>query len=205
MKLAIFGASGATGRQLLEQALAAGHQVTILVRNPASIPLQNKRLKVVSGDARDPEMVSAVIAGQDAVLSTLGATNPGPVTICTEAMTQILAAMSRHGVRRLVALSAYGVLDSHTGGLYNRLVWLLKKDKMLDKEQMERLIQQSRLDWTLVRPPALTNGPHTHNYKVGTNLPIKVTSHISRADVADFMLRQATDNTYMHLAAAITA
>ena len=205
MKLTIFGASGATGRQLLEQALAAGHQVTILVRNPASITLQHERLKVVTGDARDPEKVAAAIAGQDAVLSALGATSPGPVLICTEAITHILAAMSRHGVRRLVALSAYGTLDSRTGGLYNRLVWLLKKDKMLDKEQMEKLIQPSQLDWTLVRPPALTNGALTHSYKVGTSLPIKVTSHISRADVADFMLRQTTDNTYMHLAAAITA
>lgn len=204
MRLAIFGASGATGRHLLEQALAASHQVTVLVRNPAALTSEGG-LVTVTGDARDPEKVKTTIAGQDAVLSALGATKLGPVTICTDAITHILEAMSEHGVHRLIALSAYGAADSRNGSLYNRLLWLLQKERMLDKERMEELIKRSSVDWTLVRPPLLTNGPHTGKYHTGTRLPIKVTSHISRADAADFMLRQVADTAYLRSAATIVA
>jgi len=205
MNLAIFGASGGTGCHLVDQALAAGHHVTILVRTPAAFAEPHQRLRVVQGDVRQADQVAAVVDGQDSVLSALGPHERGPVDLCTAAMTAILAAMTRDGVRRLVALSAYGARESHDGGLYNVLLWRMQKEKMVDKERMEELIAHSAVDWTVVRPPALTNGPRTPHYRTGTALRIKVTSRISRADVADFMLHQVTDITYLCMAPAITA
>jgi len=205
MKLAIFGATGGTGRPLLEQALAAGHDVTVLVRTPASVSLQHERLRVVPGDVRQADQVAAVISGQDAVLSVLGPHERGPVDLCTTAMTNILAAMERHGVRRLIALSAYGARESHGGGLYNILLWRMQKEKMVDKERMEDLIARSAADWTVVRPPMLTNGPRTAHYHTGIGLRMRVTSRIARADVADFMLRQVTDTAYVRMSPAIAA
>jgi len=205
MNLAIFGASGGTGRHLVDQALAAGHRVTVLVRTPTAFAEPHERLRVVQGDVRQADQVAAVISGQDAVLSALGPNERGPVSLCTEAMTTILAAMARHSVRRLVALSAYGARESHDGGLYNRLLWMMQREKMVDKERMEELIAHSAVDWTVVRPPALTDGPRTPHYRSGTDLRIKVTSRISRADVADFMLRQVTDTAYLRTSPAITA
>ncbi len=205
MNLAIFGASGGTGRHLVDQALAAGHHVTILVRTLAAFAEPHQRLRVVQGDVRQVDQVAAVVDGQDAVLSALGPHERGPVDLCTVAMTAILTAMTRDGVRRLVALSAYGARESHDSGLYNVLLWRMQKEKMLDKERMEELIAHSAVNWTVVRPPALTNGPRTPHYRTGTTLRMKVTSHISRADVADFMLRQVTDTTYLCMAPAIAA
>jgi len=129
MNLAIFGATGGTGRPLVEQALAAGHHVTVLVRTPASFAIQHGRLRVVQGDVRQADQVAAVVAGQDAILSALGPHERGPVDLCTAAMTTILAAMERHGVRRLIALSAYGARESHDSGLYNFMLWRMRKEK----------------------------------------------------------------------------
>ena len=205
MNLAIFGATGGTGRPLVEQALAAGHHVTVLVRTPASLSMQHERLRVVPGDARQADQVAAVVAGQDAVLSALGPHERGPVDLCTVAMTTILAAMERHGVRRLVALSAYGARDSHDRTLYTFMLWRMQKEKMRDKERMEELIARSAVDWTLVRPSFLTNGPQTGTYHSGTDRRMTVTSHIARANVAAFMLRHVTDGAYVRQAPAITA
>ena len=205
MNLAIFGATGGTGRPLVEQALAGGHHLTVLVRTPASLSMQHERLRVVPGDARQADQVAAVVAGQDAVLSALGPHERGPVDLCTVAMTNILAAMERHGVRRLVALSAYGARDSHDRTLYNFLLWRMQKEKMRDKERMEELIARSAVDWTVVRPSALANGPRTSHYRTGIGLRMRVTSRISRADVADFMLRQVAGTAYLRMSPAIVA
>jgi putative NADH-flavin reductase len=205
MNVTLFGATGATGRHLLDQALAADHHVTALVRNPAALTATHARLRVVQGDVQDPDRVAAAIAGQEAVLSALGTNQRGPVTLCTDGIANILAAMVRHGARRLVALSAYGAADSHDGRLYNRLLWLLQKEKMRDKEQMEELIRQSGVVWTIIRPPALTNGPRTGRYRVGPDLRMTVASRIARADVADCMVQQLADATAAGQTLAITS
>jgi len=205
MNLAIFGATGGTGRHLVGQALAAGHHVTVLVRTPAAFAEAHERLHIVQGDVRQADQVAAVISGQDAVLSALGPHERGPVTLCTVAMSNILAAMERHGVRRLVALSAYGARESHDGSLYNFMLWRLRKEKMVDKERMEELIAHSTVDWTVVRPPALTNGPRTSHYHTGIGLRMRLTSRISRTDVAGFMLRQVADTAYLCMSPAIAA
>jgi putative NADH-flavin reductase len=106
MKLAIFGATGGTGRQLVDQALEAGHAVTVLVRNPAVFSLQHERLSLVEGDVRDAASVEAVVTGQDAVLSALGTNQRGPVTLCTDGIERFLTAMAHARVRRLLVVSA---------------------------------------------------------------------------------------------------
>jgi len=150
-KLIVFGASGGTGRHLVEQALEAGHEVTAFVRQAGSFPVPHSRLRLVVGDVRTLQDVAAACAGQAAVLSALG---PSQKTepICQEGMGAILAGMQAHGVKRLVALSAYGTADSQHG-LYSWVTWRMLKTKMQDKEQMEALIRASDTDWTLVRPP----------------------------------------------------
>lgn len=205
MNIAIFGATGGTGRHLVDQALAAGHHITALVRPPAALPVAHDRLRIVSGEVRDRDVVAGVLAGQDAVVSTLGPNRRGPVSLCTEAIAAILPAMARHEVRRLIVLSAYGAADSHHRDLYNRLLWLLQREKMLDKERMEALIRQSDTAWTIVRPAALSNGPRTGRYRLDTALRLRVTATIARADLADGLLRQLTDTAYLRRAPAITA
>ena len=205
MRVVVFGATGGTGLQLVKQALEAGHQVTALVRPHTKFLMQHERLRIVQGDVLDPACVDAAVSGQDAVLSALGTNQRGPVTICADGLKSILTAMTTHGMRRLVAISAYGAADSHHRNLYNSSLWTFMKQKMIDKEHMEELIKQSDVDWTVVRPAALTDRPRTQRYRAGTDLHMKISSKISRADVADFMLRQLTDTTYVHKAPAITA
>jgi len=205
MNLAIFGATGGTGRQLVEQALEEGHTVTVLVRNPAAFPMQYERLSLVQGDVRDRARVETVVAGQDAVLSALGTNQRGPVSVCTDGIQRILMAMTRSQVRRLLVVSAYGAAESHHRDLYNLFLWTLLKEKMLDKERMEELIKHSDVDWTLIRPSFLTDGPRTQQYHSSPDLRMHVTSHISRADVAACMLQRITDTASVHKALAITA
>src|SRR6266699_4097569 len=205
MNLAIFGATGGTGRQLVEHALEEGHTVTVLVRNPAAFPIQHERLSLVQGDVRNPARVETVVAGQDAILSALGTNQRGPVSICTDGVERMLTAMNSSQVRRLLVVSAYGVTESHHRNLYNLFVWASMKEKMLDKERMEDLLQHSDAQWTLVRPPALTIGPRTQHYATAPDLRISATSHISRADLADFMLRSIDDRNTVGKALTLKA
>lgn len=205
MNVVIFGATGGVGRHLIALALEAGHTVTTLVRNPATLSLQHERLTIMQSDIRNLARVESAVAGQDAVLSALGSNQRGPTTLCTDGVQQILTAMAQNQVCRLLVVSAYGATDSHHRNLYNLLLWLSLKEKMLDKDRMEELIKSSDVDWTIVRPTALTNGARTQKYQYGSDIPVHITSRISRADVADFMLQQITDTTSIRKAFTITA
>jgi putative NADH-flavin reductase len=204
MHLAVFGGTGHTGRHLIEQALHDGHEVTALARDPARLPAR-ERLHAVAGDVRDAGPVSQVIAGTDAVLSALGQRR-WATTICTDGMRTILPAMSAHGVRRLLAVSVYGVADSrHRGSLYAAIAWVAIRSLMHDKEGMEELIRASDTDWTIVRPAILTGGPHTGHYRAGPALRLSVRSTISYADLAGFMLSQLAGDHAARQAVAITS
>ena len=113
--------------------------------------------------------------------------------------------MMSQGVRRLLAVSAHGAADSHDHSLYVLAVWAMLAPKMRDKEGMEALIRAVGLDWTIVRPPALTNGPHTGTYRAGTDLKVRLTSKVSRADLADFLLREAAAGAFIRQAPRIAA
>lgn len=132
------------------------------------------------------------------MVSVLGVRKGGPATVCTDGATSILRAMESTGVRRIVALSAHGAAESHDASLFIRFVRSVIAEKMRDKDAMEAAIRNSGVDWTIVRPPALTNGKRTENYRFGPELQLGWLSRISRADVADFILRHAISESAVH-------
>ncbi|MFC4591781.1 NAD(P)-dependent oxidoreductase [Sphaerisporangium corydalis] len=203
MRLAIFGATGRTGRVVVERALRRGHQVTALSRDPAAIPPRD-RLRVIPGDVRDLAPVARAIEDADAVVSTLGRRRRGPA-ICTEGTRTILSAMATGRPRRLLVLTNYGVAESRHRGLYVAASWLLERSVLRDKEHMEALIRPSATEWTLVRAPILTDGRRTGDYRTGTDLRLTFTSHVSRADIAEFMLSELEERAYLRQGVSITS
>ncbi|HLZ62057.1 MAG TPA: SDR family oxidoreductase [Ktedonosporobacter sp.] len=210
MHIVIFGATGVTGRSLVEQALDQGYDVTAFARNPAFVTTQHARLSIVKGDVFDPATVQEAVANQDAVLCTIGghdrlrvalSGHPRMSGLCTIGTRNILDAMKTFGVSRLICLSAWGIGDSkgRVPFIFRNVIFpLLMKEEYDDKEAQEQLIQQSPLDWTIVRPARLTNGPYIGRYQMKSSLAFSLQSSISRADVADCMLKQLTDQTFQH-------
>ncbi|PRY00885.1 NAD(P)-dependent oxidoreductase [Allonocardiopsis opalescens] len=201
MRLTVFGATGGTGRRLVDLALAAGHEVTAAVREPARLPERAPAAPAphpVRCDVLDREQVAAAVAGADAVLSALGATDGGPV--CGTGVPHIIAAMKAHGVRRLVALSAAPVPDRDPGDrpLYRLTVRpilrALFSAAYADLAVMEGEIFTSGLDWTVLRPPRLTDGPATGAYRTALRRNVPGGYAISRADLAAEMLRVLDDS-----------
>jgi putative NADH-flavin reductase len=205
MQLAIFGATGGTGRQLVEQALAAGHAVTALVRDPAKLTLQNPNLKVMEGNALQPADVAKAVAGAAVVIVSLGNTSNNPDLSVSNGTQQIVQAMQTQGVRRLIVVSSLGVGDSknQVPFLFKLIMWTFLRKAMRDKEEQEKIVRTSGLDWTIVRPGGLTDGPRTGQYKFGTDRTIRA-GQVARADVADFVLKQLTDRTFVGKTPAIT-
>ncbi len=201
MNLVVFGASGRTGRPLVEQALAAGHEVTAFVRDPSKLGMDQERLTVVKGDVKELGVVGEAISGADAVLSTLGHTKSSAKDVQTVGTQNIVAAMKESGVRRLVSLTGAGVSDPRDQPKFfdkaiTALLKLLQKDVLEDGENHARVIENSGLDWVIVRGPMLTEGEKTGEYRVGY-VGKNSGSKISRADVANFMLQQTEDDTYL--------
>jgi putative NADH-flavin reductase len=202
MKLAIFGATGRTGLPLVRQALESGHNVVVLVRDPARLTVQNERLSVVRGDSTNAEDVEKTVQGADAVLSVLGQSKNSPKDLQTVSMRNIVAAMQKYHVRRLVSLTGAGVdAPQDKPRVANHLIKFALKTLsghvLKDGQQHAEVIKNSELDWIIVRGPMLTEGPHTGKYRVGW-VGVNTSARISRADVADFMLKQVSDNTYLH-------
>jgi putative NADH-flavin reductase len=198
-KLLIFGATGTIGRELVEQALEKGGRVTAFVRSPAKFDLQHENLRVAAGDVLDPASVEKALIGQEAVLIALGAGSKG--TVRSEGTRNIVRAMENAGIRRLICLSSLGVGDSRdTLNFFWKYVMfgLLLRKAYADHEAQEDFVKQSGLDWTIVRPAAFTDDQFTGNYKVGvTGADKTLKLKISRADVADFMLKQVMDDRYI--------
>jgi putative NADH-flavin reductase len=200
VKVLIIGATGATGQILMREALEQGHEVTALARNPSALAPEDHRLRVLQGNALDASSVGAAVAGQDAVLSALGTHSARPTTLFSESTHNIISAMNRHGVRRLVCITGIGVGDSkgHVGFLYDRIIRpLVVRNVYEDKERQEEAIEQSDLEWVIVRPAQLTDEPAKGEYKVYLKGSYKAKT-ISREDVAEFMLAQVKDDTYVH-------
>ncbi|HSE83520.1 MAG TPA: NAD(P)-binding oxidoreductase [Thermodesulfobacteriota bacterium] len=165
--------------------------------------LHYKNLSVVEGNVLNKEQVENAVNGCDGVLFAVGVMPWKEKPICTEGIKNVIAAMQKHNVRRLVAESAYGVKETGKG-IYGRLLWIGIKDIMRDKETMEDAIAASRLDWVVVRPTILTQGSKTGKYREGKDLRVGILPRVSRADVADFMLKQLEDNKYLNQAPAIS-
>jgi putative NADH-flavin reductase len=242
MNLLIFGATGGTGRALVEQALEQGHIVTAFARDPSKVRTAHSNLRVVKGDILDPASVEAALHGQDAALSALGVGVKawpiiaiviacqliarlghlaGPAgwmvraglpilgilalfrrtTTLSEGTRNIVRAMEKLGVKRLVCESSLGIGDSkgQLGFFYNfLLIPVLLRNIFADKEIQESIIRESKLEWVMVRPAALTNGSLTGKYRSGFDVKDRsIRAKISRADVAEFMLQQVTASTFL--------
>jgi putative NADH-flavin reductase len=207
MKLLVFGASGKTGREVVRQALARGYAVTAFVRQTSRLPIAHANLRLVAGEISNPEAIARVVAGQTAVISTLGVGQPMTHDQAViEGVRAIARAAEQASVERLLYLSFIGVHDSRdaAGFVLRQLATTLLRHEVADHEVKEAAIIASFVDWTIVRPPKLTNGRLTAAYRVGEDIrarsPLPM---MSRADVADFMLRQLTDAAFIRKAVRI--
>ena len=208
MRLLVFGATGATGQEIVTQGLRQGHELTVFVRNPAKMTLRDDRLRVVIGGVpEEADAISAAVRGQHVVISALGVGNSlKSGNFISRAMRAIVPTMEREAVRRLIFMSALGVGDTlRDAPLLPRIMYrMLLSDLFADKADAERYLRESTLDWTLVYPVLLSNGPRTGQYRVGERLSLRGLPMISRADVADFILKQIQDSTYLRKGAAIS-
>ncbi|MEV6322867.1 NAD(P)H-binding protein [Nocardia sp. NPDC051787] len=205
MRLIVFGANGPTGRLLTAQALAADHDVVAVTRNPRNFPLEHDRLTTFEGDVHVAESVETAIAGGDVVLSTLGVPySKQPITTYSAGVANIVAAMRRHAVRRIVVVSSSAVDPkpyADAGFLFNRvlqpyLTQVMGKTLYDDMRAMESLLTATELDWTVVRPSGLYTSSLVTGYTV-------VEGHAegrftSRADLAACLLRLVDDVRYVH-------
>lgn len=201
MKIVVFGASRGVGLEVVKQALEAGYTVTAFVRSPEKFTVKTTNLTVFKGDSMDAEAVAKAIAGQDVVISALGPTRPPVPHMMEISAKNIVAGMKKHGVRRLVSTTGAGVrqpedqpkfIDHFIGFLLN----LLAKDVVLDSAENVKVVQASELDWTVVRYPRLMDGEHKGKYQVGYVSKSSGTQ-LSRADGADFILKELTEMKWM--------
>lgn len=209
MKIVIFGATGGTGRAAVEQALAAGHTVTAFARTPSKLGLAHPALRTVQGDILDAEAVRVAVEGKDAVLCCVGAPPASQDRIRERGSAVLVAAMDAAGVSRLVSLSSHGIAESAV-----ELPWYMRwlvvplylRRVFADHEAQEAVVRGSGLDWTLVRPPHLTDGQPAAKLYHGTGFdPQKARMSIARADVAAFMLAQLGVSTYQQQTVVVSA
>ena len=202
--LALLGATRGIGRSLLEQALERGYQVRALVRPSSTLEVKHAGLTVVSGDATQADDIEKLLQGADGVLSALGAPARDKNEIRTQAARATLAAMHRTGVRRLLAVSVYGVGTSrdHLPFFTRAIVFpLFLRHALADHETQERAIMGSDVDWTLLRPPYLTDDPASGAYVSDFGSDTQgLTWKISRADVAHSMLEAFERRTHVRRA-----
>ena len=184
MKLFVIGATGRTGLEIVQQALARGHHVTAFVRSPESITLRNGRLTVLKGNVTDENQFFNAMQSHDAVLSALGPREVfKPSSLLRDSALATTRAMKRSGVKRLVVLSA----AAHFPGIPNRIVSFILRDHMRDSRAMEEIVQGSGLDWTIARPPRLTQEQYA-TYRSREDAAPRKGFSLSRKAVAAFML-----------------
>jgi putative NADH-flavin reductase len=198
MKLTLFGATGGTGLQVIDQALAAGHEVRAVVRDPARLAPERPGLEVVVADVMDPSAIEEAVTGRDAVISAIGSRNGRePTTVCTDSARSIVTAMHRAGTRRLVVVSGTGPFDEGEGPGMRYVIKPIGrrflKHVFADFVEMEKVVRASGLDWTIVRPPRLTDKPLTGRYRTRRDINMHRNFAVSRADVAHLILEACAD------------
>jgi putative NADH-flavin reductase len=201
MKVLVLGATGGTGRQVVAQTVHEGHDVTVFVRHPERLPIRDDRVRIIVGDIRsDTAALADAMRGQDVVVSALGIGGSlKPDGLIAASVPAILKAMDTEGTRRLIFTSAYGVGEtrSQVPFLPRIPIRLLLGDIYADKEAGEQTLRRSALDWTIVYPVTLTNGKLTGRYRAGEQLALTGFPTISRADLADFLVKQISDRKYI--------
>lgn len=204
MRVLVFGASGRTGRLVVDESLENGHDVLAFVRDQSKLNLKHPRLSVEVGDVTVAADVDRAVSKSEVVVSALGPVANSPRDVDSRGMGYIVDSMSKHGVKRLVCLSAYGTGETRTKGLYARVLWIMIRAYMTDKEKMEEAIRSSDLDWTIVLPTILTDGPKTGKYRVGPDVKVGLIPKISRRDVAEFIAKQLTDTSFIRASPSIS-
>jgi uncharacterized protein YbjT (DUF2867 family) len=202
MKVVVFGSTGTIGKHLVEQALENGHEVLAFCRNKEKFNgLTHLNLKLVEGDVLHPEDINEAVRGQDAVIVALGSGKSRKSVVRSEGTKNIIVAMESNDISRLICQSTLGTGESNENlnFFWKRIMfgWFLKQ-VFLDHELQEKHVRNSDLDWTIVRPSAFTDGEKTGVYEHGFGPNIKTLKlKISRADVADFILKQVIDHGYL--------
>lgn len=208
MKIAVIGAAGGIGLALTQQALEQGHEVTAVMRNPGKLTLAHPKLHVAKGDVRDQASIEAALRGQDAVFVSIGVPpSRKPITTFSQGASGVLAALQKTPHVKFVSVTGIGAGDSrgHGGFFYDKILQpLLLKEIYNDKDREEAIIKASGAEWMIVRPGMLTNGARTGSYRVLTDLNGVTAGKISRADVADFVLRQLEHPTHFKQTPLIT-
>jgi len=201
MKILVFGASGATGYNLVSQALEKGHHVRAFVREPSKLKIENKNLSIFQGDVSNYQQVEDAVKDQSVVISALGASTPLKRNfILIKGIENIVAAMTKFHVERILYQSFLGVKENRKelGFLLDHVIPILLKGSIQDHEVKENIITSSNLQWTIVRCPTLTNGPFTGKYIDGERIQSSsLVPSLSRADVADFMLKELQEKKYI--------
>ena len=194
MNLTIFGATGATGTSLVEQAVAASDEVTAVVRDPARLANpHHPRLRVLTADVMDPDAINAAVTGADAVLTAVGPRGTGATTVITDSVRSIIAAMQKTGARRLLMLSGSIVADDGESPYLRYLLKPVARRTFLrhvcaDMRGGEAAVEASALDWTIVRPPRLTSKPASGTYRTAVDRSLPHGFSVARADLAACML-----------------
>lgn len=206
MKIAILGAGGKTGQQLVKQALAAGHKVTALLRTPSKLPITHNGLRVLAGDVEDFTAVERALQGNEAALTAYGPVPGGSKTVMQNGAKNIIQAMKKYGIRRLIYLTGAGVIQPEDPpALAPRIIIPLMKlisgDVLRDSEAGVRIIQASDVDYTIVRVPRLGDIPARGSYRTGYINP--GFTPVSREDVAAFMLKELVEGRYIRKAPMI--
>ena len=200
--IALFGATGKTGRRVLDRALAAGYDVRALVRNPGKLSVSSPRLEVIVGDVLDAASVDRTVAGSDAVLALFGQVKGSPPTLQADGTRLIVEAMAQHGVRRIVTLSGGGLRaegrdrPKAADRIIRFLLKTLSGHVLADAEAHLAVLRASGSEWTVVRGPRLTEKPGRGAYRVGW-VGVNASTRISRDDLADFILTQIDDRTFV--------
>lgn len=209
MKIVVFGATGRTGLPLIKQALEVGHQVVAFVRDPAKMPVQQDSLTLIQGDVMKAEDVErAITPDVDAVISVLGPAKDSPKDMLPVAVSNILSAMHRRGIKRLIYMTGAGVdMPEDKPKLINHIIKFALKmmagEVLKQSELAVREVQNSGLEWTIVRVPVLNDNPYSGQYRVGW-VGVNTGQRLSRADAADFILGQLTNNNYLRKAPVVS-
>ncbi len=208
MKLVIFGATGKVGQDIVEQALGQGHEVTAFTRAPEKLRLSNENLHVFEGDVLDITSVTRAVQGQDAVLCALGKPLMNKEQLRSKGTKNIVDAMEKANVKRLVCLSSLGVGDSYGILPFHYkyiIVPLFMRSLFADHTLQESYVRESSLDWIIVRPASFIKdgkkGAYRHGFSTGDK---PAALKISTTDVADFMLKQVGEDKYLHSSPALS-
>ncbi len=204
-KIVLWGATGLTGREILLQALGNGHEVKVVVRNPELLKTKHTKLTVIKGDVLDAQLVEEAIAGSDVVISAIGTGTSfskarKPTTLYSDGFRNIVTAMRKHKIKRFVALLSVGTIpDPNEAFIHKTMIRPILKGTYDDMRRAESFLAESvDINWTGIRPLRLNNKPRTGKYRIAKDILLPNGVNISRADVAEFMLKQIDSEDYIH-------